>query len=111
MDPSLKRRKEPGERLRRVIIKVTEEQFNILQERSAKAGLYMSAYIRQMTFKGKLTPRLTEEEKDLFRQLVGLSNTLHQIKVNIPQQGFESVASVLEAECVRIDEWLKKWKP
>ena len=104
------RRKEKGQRPRRVIIKLTNEEHARLQERSEKAGLYMAAYIRQMTLKGKVTARFSAEEIELFRNLVPFSNSLRQLLKLAQDQGITALQPILEQHAAQIDQLLKRWK-
>ena len=104
------RRKEPGNRLLRIAVKITPEEHQTLQERSARAGLYMAAYLRKMVFKGKLIARLTDEEKELFRGMVNLANSLNNVLVLARQQGVTDLLPSLEKQCAQIDELLEKWR-
>jgi len=104
------RKKEEGKRTRKVAIKLSVEEHQLLDNRSQAAGLYMAAYVRKMIFKGKVIPRFTEEEKGLFRGLIDLSNTLHQLQTIAQNQGCSAVTPTLEIQCALIDQLLKKFK-
>jgi len=89
---------------------MTIEEHQLLQNRSEKAGLYMAAYIRQIVFKGKITPRLSEEEKELFKALVILSNALHESVKLAREQGMEVQLTAMADHGSQIDKLLKKFK-
>lgn len=87
---------------------LTEQECLLIKGRAGKTGLELSAYGRQMILRGRVLARLTDEDKALFRDLVGVSNDLQEL-VRLARGRGESV-SLLEACRNRIDELLKKLK-
>lgn len=87
---------------------LTEQECVLMKERAGKAGFDLSTYGRNMILRGRVLSRLTEEDKALFRDLVGISNDLHR-SVKLAREGGE-LASLLEACRDRIDTLLQKIK-
>ena len=70
----------------------------------------MAAYMRAMTFHGRLIARLTEEEKALFREMIGVSRDLtHLIKI-AQEQGMTDVLPALASYRESVDKLLNKIK-
>jgi hypothetical protein len=64
---------------------VTHAQHFIIQQKAKEARVNISDYMRQMAIFGYVRPRWSEEEREWFRKLVGMSNDLHQV-VEIAQK-------------------------
>ena len=89
-------------------IRLTKAERFIIKNKAGKAGISITAYIRQMAIHGKVSARLGEEEGQFVRELVGISNNLNQLvkKANAGQ----FLSAILEFEKYRniIDELLEK---
>ncbi len=48
----------------------------------------ISTYIRQISLTGNIIARMNEEEKKIFRQLVGMSNNINQLAKKAHQERF-----------------------
>ena len=89
-------------------LRLTKAERFIIKNKANKAGIAITAYIRQMAVHGKVSARLSEEEGQFVRELIGISNNLNQLvkKANLGQ----FLSAVLEFEKYRniIDELLEK---
>ncbi len=89
-------------------LRLTKAEKYIIKNKAGKAGRCITAYIRQMAIHGKVTARISEEEGQFVRELVGISNNLNQLakKANTGQY----LSAILEFEKYRniIDELLEK---
>ncbi|MDQ2719449.1 MAG: MobC family plasmid mobilization relaxosome protein [Bacteroidota bacterium] len=89
-------------------LRLTKAERYIIKNKAVKAGMAVTAYIRQMAIHGKVSARLSEEEGQFVRELVGISNNLNQLakKANAGQ----FLSAILEFEKYRniIDELLEK---
>ena len=89
-------------------LRLTKAERFIIKNKAGKAGICITAYIRQMAIHGKVSARLSEEEGQFVRELVGISNNLNQLvkKANAGQ----FLSAILEFEKYRnsIDEFLEK---
>jgi mobilization protein NikA len=71
--------KKMRERPIRFAMTLNQEEYDLIVRESRKAGVCYGAYVRAMTFEGKLIARLTDEERSLFREMVAISVGLSQI--------------------------------
>jgi hypothetical protein len=89
-------------------LRLTKAERFIIKNKAHKAGIAITAYIREMAIHGKVIARLSEEEGQFVRELVGISNNLNQLakKANTGQ----FLSAILEFEKYRniIDELLEK---
>ncbi len=91
-------------------VRFTKSEYFIVKHKAGKAGLNISAYIRQMSINGKLMHRLNEEERQFVRQLVGISNNLNQLTKKAHQAGMDYIKTNLEAYTNTINELLLQLK-
>lgn len=100
----------PRKQVARIVtsLRLTKEERNIIKSKATKAGMCITAYIRQMAINGKVIARMSEEERQIARGLVGISNNFNQIAKKANQG--QMLSAVLEFENYRniIDEHLEK---
>jgi hypothetical protein len=82
------------------------EQY-VVKQKSERAGLKPAEYIRQMAIRGQVKSRMSEEERQIVRQLVGMANNLNQLARQANLQGLMTVVLHFEEYRNRIDELLK----
>lgn len=58
---------------------VTHAQHFIIRQKAEEARVNISDYMRQMAIYGYVKPRWSEEEREWFKKLVGMSNDLHRL--------------------------------
>jgi len=66
---------------------VTHAQHFVIQQKAAEARVNISDYMRQMAVCGYVKPRWSEEEREWFKKLIGMSNDLHRIVEIAQKQG------------------------
>ena len=103
-------RRKAVKRVKRIAIYLTEPEYVLVQESARKAGLDFSSYIRGMTLQGYVNSRLSEEEKIIFRELVVISNDLHQLAKMARENGLLQIMGDFDAWQDRIDELIKKFE-
>lgn len=91
-------------------VRYTRSEYFAIREKASKAGLKASEYIRQITLSGQVKSRLTEEERTVARQLVGMANNLNQLAKTCHQQGLLSAMVYFESYRDSLDEVLRKLK-
>ena len=64
---------------------VTHAQHFIIRQKAEEARVNISDYMRQMAIYGYVKPRWSEEEREWFKKLVGMSNDLNRL-VEIAQK-------------------------
>lgn len=92
----------------RTAIRFSKTEYFIVRQKAAKAGIKVSGYIRQIAIAGMVTNRLSEEERQFVRQLIGMSNNLNQLAKNSHQEGMLKTMFYFESFRNQIDSLLKK---
>lgn len=89
-------------------IRFTKTEHFIIKEKASKAGLKITAYVRQIAVQGTVKSRLTEEESRFVRQLVGMSNNLNQLAKSCHEEGMLKAMIYFEKYRNQIDDLLQK---
>lgn len=63
----------------KLTVRFNRQEYFILKEKAATAGMNPSMYIRQAAIKAKITARLTTDEVQLVRQLAGMATNINQV--------------------------------
>ena len=92
----------------RAAVRFSKTEDFIVRQKAAKAGLKVSAYVRQIAIQGQVTNRLSEEERHIVRQLIGMSNNLNQLAKNSHQEGMFRTMLYFESFRNQVDALLKK---
>lgn len=95
----------------RACVRFTRPEYFIIKEKAAKAGIKASAYIRQIAIYATVTNRLTDEERQFVRQLIGMANNLNQLAKSCHQEGALRAMMYFENYRATLDEILKKLRP
>lgn len=64
---------------KRISFAVTEKEYKLLTSRAEQAGLKVSIYAREMTFKGKVKAKLSREQLSVLKEVTGVANNLNQV--------------------------------
>lgn len=83
--------KEAAKLTRSVNLKLTETDFTELRKKAVRFGLTATQYARTLVLNGKIKPRFTIEELDLFRKVSGIANNVNQIAKKANGAGFTKV--------------------
>ena len=117
MERKRRRKKLPPGRPKKEVKKdiVTGTRFSkiehyVVRQKSIKAGLKTSEYIRQMAITGQVKARMSEEERHFVRQLIGMANNLNQLTKQAYQQGLLTAVMHFEEYRNKIDGLLKTLK-
>lgn len=94
----------------RKTIRFSGTEYFVIKEKAAQAGVNASEYIRQTAIYTTIKARLTEEERQFVRQLIGMANNLNQLAKACHQQNMLSAYYQFQAEIKQLDEFLKKLK-
>jgi hypothetical protein len=92
--------------IRQVNFHLPESEYLLLRKNAEAAGMSYSVYIRHLNMEGKVIARLNEEDKALFRELVAMSNELHQLWKIARDQGVEQAMACFEAGRDAVDKIL-----
>ena len=91
-------------------IRFSKTEYFIIKQHACKSGLKITVYIRQMALQGKIISRLSEEERQFVRQLIGMANNLNQLTKMGHQEGFITAVLMFEKYKNFMDELLEKLK-
>lgn len=75
----------------RITARFSKLEHYILQQKAGKAGINVSEFLRQAAITVKVTARLTEEERNIIRQLIGMANNLNQMAKVANREGMRSI--------------------
>ena len=89
-------------------VRFTKAEYLIVKQKANKSGLKLTEYIRAMAIEGKVITRLNEEEKDFFRQLIGMANNLNQLTKKAHQEGMLTAILHFEKYRKQIDQLLNQ---
>jgi Bacterial mobilisation protein (MobC) len=104
------RPKKTVKRERTTGIRFSKTEHFIVEEKAKKAGLKLTAYIRQSAIESKITTRLTEEERLFVRQLIGFSNNINQIARACHEEGVLRAMAYFDRLRIQIDQLIKNLK-
>ncbi len=79
----------------RAAVRFSKTEYFIIRQKAAKAGMKVSAYVRQIAINGAVTTRLSEEERHFFRQLIGII-TLTSLQRTVMPRGCLRQCSTLK---------------
>ena len=68
-----------GKRQHLIRFRMNDTENFVIRNKAERAGMHPGGYIRQMAIYGELKERLTEEERQAIRQLIGMSNDLNKL--------------------------------
>ncbi len=94
----------------RFYISLNQAEYDFIASEARKAGVFRAAYVRAMTFEGQLIPRLTDEEKVLFREMVNISQNLSELIKIAREQGLPQTLPMFEKYRNAVDALLEKIK-
>ena len=86
---------------------VTHAQHAIIQEKAAQAKVNISDYMRQMAVNGYVRIRWTEEDVRSLKELVALSNDLHEMVGIAEREGILSAMLLFGKYRDKIDAIIK----
>jgi len=95
----------------RACIRFTRSEYFIVKEKAASSGMKTSAYLRQLAIYNNVNPRLTEEDRQAVRQLIGIANNVNQLTKLCHQEGLLRGMVYFETFRPVVDSILKKFNP
>jgi hypothetical protein len=107
-----KKRRVLGElkRNRRLTMNLTAAEYERLEQKAKEAGLTMGVYVRRVSLEGEVLARLGQEDRELFRAVVGVSNLLDGLYKLARAEGVERATAAFEAARDSVDGILNKLK-
>ncbi|MFN4315308.1 MAG: plasmid mobilization protein [Chitinophagaceae bacterium] len=116
METVKKTKKKPGrpaitiKRENRKTIRFSGNEYFIIKENAAKAGLKPSEYIRQTAIYSTIKARLTQEERLAVKALIGMANNINQIAKACHRENVLQAMFYFQHTIKQLDEILKKLK-
>jgi len=114
MEPVREKRKQAGRPAKiikkeiRTAVRFTKIEYFVIRQKAARAGIKISAYVRQTAINAEVITRLNEEERHFVRQLIGMSTNLNQLAKNSHSEGMLKTMFYFETFRNHIDLILKK---
>ncbi len=107
-----KKRRVLGElkRDRRLTMNLTAAEYERLEGEAKEAGISMAVYSRRVSLEGKVLARLGEEDRELFREVVRVSNVLDGLYKLARAEGVEGAMTTFEAARNSVDGILNRIK-
>jgi hypothetical protein len=94
----------------RITARFSRLEHYILQQKAGKAGINVSEFIRQAAITGKITARLTAEEQDAIRKVIGMANNVNQMAKAANTEGMSSIRLLAEGCLLQLNGILKKFQ-
>ena len=94
----------------RKTIRFTGNEFFIVKENAAKAGVKPAEYIRQTAIYATIKARLTQEERLAVKALIGMANNINQIAKACHRENVLQAMFYFQHTIKQLDEILKKLK-
>ena len=95
----------------RACIRFTRPEYLTIKEKAGKVGLKPSAYLRHLGIHSIINTRLTLEEREIARNLIGMANNLNQFIKCCHMEGIPLATFRFHDLTTSLDEMLKKLKP
>lgn len=89
---------------------LTAAEYERLELKAKEAGLTMAVFVRRVSLEGKVFARLGEEDRELFREVVRVSNVLAGLYQLARAEGVERAMAMSEAARNSVDGILNKLK-
>jgi len=107
-----KKRRVLGElkRNRRLTMNLTAAEYERLEGKAKEAGLTMAVFVRRVSLDGKVIARMGPEDRELFREVVRVSNVLDGLYKLAQAEGGERAKATFEAARDAVDGILNKLK-
>ena len=104
------RPKKPVKKEIRACVRFTRTEYFIVQEKAQNSGLKPAAYLRETAIHADVKPRLTDEERDILRRLIGMDNNINQVAKCCHQEGVLRALALFEHYRAIFDQILKRFK-
>jgi len=94
----------------RACVRFTRPEYFILKEKAAQAGVTPSSFLRQLAIRTQVKARLTEEQRQWVRKLIGMENNVNQIAKVCHQEGAFKAMVYFQGIRGEIDSILKLFR-
>ena len=90
-------------KIKKIEVRVTENEKNEIRKKAIKAGLDISEYIRKVALEKKLAKRFSDEEMEAYKHLADISMSLKNLGNILNKENREELVN----EIRRINEKIK----
>jgi hypothetical protein len=94
----------------RACVRFTQAEYAIVMQKAIQAGLKAAPYLRLAANQSPLRIRLSEEQMQILRKLVGMSNNVNQIAKICHQEGYLKAFAKFEEIRRDLDAILKMFR-
>lgn len=88
-------------------LRVDKQELLVLRHKAKQAGQNLSDYIRRAAIYGTVRARVTQEQMDMIRKLVGVSTNLNQLAREFNRAAMAKTAAAVQDFGNKVDELLK----
>ena len=93
-----------------ITIRLSDEQYGWLRALSRRSKRSQSEVVRSLIEQGTVRERITRENLDIIRKLIGESTNLNQLARQANRQGFFRVRDECQAPALKISQLIKRIK-
>ena len=93
-----------------ITIRLSDEQYGWLRALSRRSKRSQSEVVRSLIEQGTVCERITRENLDIIRKLIGESTNLNQLAKQANRQGFFRVRDECQATALKISQLIKRIK-
>jgi len=93
-----------------ITIRLSDEQYGWLRALSRRSKRSQSEVVRSLIEQGTVRERITRENLDIIRKLIGESTNLNQLAKRANAYGFYRVADECQATALKISQLIKRIK-
>ncbi|HUB60139.1 MAG TPA: hypothetical protein VL978_05530, partial [Puia sp.] len=97
-------------RNRRLTMNLTAQEYERLEGKAKEAGMSMAVYVRRVSLDGKVIARLGQEDRELFREVVRVSNVLDGLYKLAQAEGVAGVMASVAGARDAVDGLINKLK-
>ena len=93
-----------------ITIRLSDEQYGWLRALSRRSKRSQSEVVRSLIEQGTVRERITRENLDIIRKLIGESTNLNQLAKQANRQGFFRVRDECQSTALKISQLIKRIK-
>ena len=116
-DMEMKRRHWKGGRPAKIIkrnrvigVRMNDQEYYIVKHKSGKAGISLCRYLRETGINGEVKMRMSEEDRHIVTQLIGMSNNINQLAKLAHKGGMLTALLLFESYRNQLDQLLNTVK-
>lgn len=91
-------------------VRLSKIEYYVVKAKASKAGLGITVYIREMALNGEVIARLSDEERQFVREIIGMSTNINQMTRKAHQEGLLKAMLFFETYRTQLDELLQRLK-